>query len=117
MYRHLLLPLLLLCFLSGCASDEPAQRGAASSSAAPAASPEATSGACATAQAAAEASWQRHFGRVPGLAAEDRSALAVEHARASPGDLGRLEEAAREGGDEGMLDAIAASRKALAECS
>jgi hypothetical protein len=117
MRRHC--PLVLPLLLSACAGGDAAQRSPPPPSSLPSSLPSSSSqsGACATARAAAEGSWQRHFGRVPDLSPEDRGALATEHAQASPADLERLEEAAREGGDEGMLDAIEASRRALAACA
>jgi hypothetical protein len=108
------LPLLLVA----CASSESAEKAdpaAPAAEEAPAAA-SADASECDLARVAARAAWRKQFDRVPDLGPEDRAAMAEEHSMSSDAELGELEATAREAGDDTMLEAIAATRRATDVC-
>lgn len=95
----------------GCASADSAEK--ADGVSAPA---EVATSDCDLAVVAARVAWRKQFDRVPGLAPEDRAAMAEEHSTSSDAELGDLEATANEAGDETMMAAIVSTREARATC-
>jgi len=96
----------------GCASSD----GAEKADETPAAATAPATSDCDLATVAARAAWRKQFDRVPGLAPEDRAAMAEEHSTSSDAELGELEATASEAGDETMLTAISLTRDARGVC-